>query len=375
VLAALASSRQCPICGLPVPESLSPSGRRRRGRPRVFCSERCRLGDRRSTAAPDPRPRSEQVAAVAGAVRAAVAARGLPLRELAAVLASTYPSLASGVATLSAWQTGSSAPPWTPNGRDRVLALERCLGLPAGDLALLMPGGAAVPAPRPPTEGTDGPAARRARLGHLLAALAGPQQVLPVAVAEDVRFGAGHRPLLVRTTLRVRAAHDGVDRFWYVGSGDPRFHPAVGDTAGCRVGRRVPEPRPPGPPGGRLVAVELVLDRPLARGEVHELSFAVEHPPTRPRPGEPVFRYVLDQPAERLDLSVSFKPRSEPAEILACRWRLRDRTEASRRPVTVPGCRTYRLGIDDPAPGGYGWRWAPVPVGLPAVRRSGPSAA
>ncbi|HEY6747132.1 MAG TPA: hypothetical protein VI357_15620, partial [Mycobacteriales bacterium] len=194
MLAALATSRRCPVCGTPVPEALSPSGRRRRGRPRVFCSERCRLGDRRATAAPDERPRPEQVAAFADAVRVAVTARGLPLRELASLLASAYPSLASSVATLSAWQTGRSAPPWTPNGRDRVLALERCLGLPAGDLALLMPGGAAVPVPRPPVE-ADSPAARRSRLGHLLAALAGPQQVLPVAVAEEVRLGAGHRPL------------------------------------------------------------------------------------------------------------------------------------------------------------------------------------
>ena len=374
MLAALATSRRCPVCGTPVPESLSPSGRRRRGRPRVFCSERCRLGDRRATAAPDERPRAEQVAAFADAVRVAVAARGLPLRELAAVLASAYPSLASSVATLSAWQTGSSAPPWTTNGRDRVLALERCLGLPAGDLALLMPGGPAVPVPRPPVD-ADGPAARRSRLTHLLAALAGPQQVLPVAVAEEVRLGAGHHPLLVRRTLRVRAAHDGVDRYWHLDTVDPRWRPAIMDTAGCRVGRRVPEPRPPGPPGPRLVAVELLLDRPLARGEVRELAFSVRYEPGPRRPGDPLFRHVLDQPAQRLDLSVSFDPRSEPAEILTCRWRPRDGAEAARRPVTVPGCRAYQLVVDDPAPGGYGWRWAPAPVRLPAAHRSGPSAA
>jgi endogenous inhibitor of DNA gyrase (YacG/DUF329 family) len=374
VLVALASSRRCPVCGSPVPESRSPSGRRPRGRPRVFCSDRCRLGDRRATAAPDPRPRAEQIAAFADAVRVAVAARGLPLRELAALLAASYPSLASGVATLSAWQTGSSAPPWTGNGRDRVLALERCLRVPAGDLALLMPGGPAVPAPRPPAEADSLPA-RRARLGHLLSALAGPQQVLPVAVSEEVRLGAGHRPLLVRRTLQVRAAHDGVDRFWYVDSADPGSRPVIGDTAGCRVARRVPEPRTPGPSGRRLVAVELVLDRPLARGDVHELSFAVGYQPGPRRPGDPLFRHVLGQPAERLDLSVSFDPRAEPTEILTCRWRPRDGAELSRRPVTVPGCRAYQLVVDDPAPGGYGWRWAPAPVRLPDQGRSGSSAA
>jgi hypothetical protein len=147
------------------------------------------------------------------------------------------------------------------------------------------------------------------------------------------------------------------------------------DTTGCRVGRRVPEPRPPGPAGPRLVAVELLLDRPLARGEVDELSFSVRYEPGPRRPGDPLFRHVLEQPAQRLDLSVSFDPRSAPAEMLTCRWRPRDGSEASRRPVTVPGCRAYQLVVDDPAPGGYGWRWAPAPVRLPAARRSGPSAA
>ena len=99
MLVALVSSRRCPVCGSSVPESRSPSGRRRRGRPRVFCSDRCRLGDRRATAAPDPRPRAEQIAAFADAVRVAVAARGLPLRELARLMASAYPSLASSVAS------------------------------------------------------------------------------------------------------------------------------------------------------------------------------------------------------------------------------------------------------------------------------------
>jgi endogenous inhibitor of DNA gyrase (YacG/DUF329 family) len=370
VLTALASSRRCPVCGSPVPESRSASGRRRRGRPRVFCSDRCRLGDRRATAAPDLRPRPEQVAAFADAVRVAVAARGLPLREVAAVLASAYPSLASGVATLSAWQTGSSAPPWTPNGRDRVLALERCLRAPAGDLALLMPGGAAVPAPRPPAEAADGLPARRARLGHLLATLAGPQQVLPVAVTEEVRLGPGNHPLLVRQTLRIRAAHDGVDRFWHLDTADPGSRPAIGDTVGCRVGRRVPEPRTPGPAGPRLVAVELLLDRPLSRGDVHELSFAIGYRSGPRHPGDPAYRHVLDQPAERLHLSVHFDPRAEPAGIEACRWRPRDGAEASRRPVTVPGCRAYQLVVDDPAPGGYGWEWVPAPVRMLASRPS-----
>jgi hypothetical protein len=353
--------RHCPLCGSPVPEALSPSGRRRRGRPRVFCSERCRLGERRLRSAADPATHREQVAVFAAAVRAAVTARGLSLRELDARLVATYPQLASSVATLSAWQTGTSAPPRTPSGRDRVLALERCLGVPAGDLALLVPGSGAVLPARAPARSAD-LGARHARLAHLVTTLAGPQQVLPVALAEEVRLGPGHRPVAARITLRVRAAHDGVDRFWYVDGADPRSGPVVVETDGCRRGRRVREPGPVR--GARLAASELVLDHRLERGERHELSFLVRYDPA-PGPPQPVFRRLVNRPYERLDLSVGFDGDRAPDTVLACRWRHRDGTELDRRDVTVAGCLAYRLVVTDPVPGGYGWRWA-----LPARRDS-----
>lgn len=344
--------RLCPMCGSPVPELLSSSGRRRRGRPRVFCTERCRLGDRRSRAVADPYRRREQVAVFAAAVRTAVTARGLSLRELEQRLVADYPQLASSVATLSAWQTGASSPPRTPSGRDRVLALERCLRLPVGDLVLLIPGGAAIRPPRPPGR-ADGPAVRHARLEHVVTQLAGPQQVLPVAIAKDVRLGAGRRPLDVRIRVQVRAVHDGVDRYWYVEGAEPRLRPTVVDTAGCTAGRRVREPGPPaGPP---LVATELVFDRPLARGERYEFSFRLRFQPGIGASGS-VFRQQLDQPFERLDLTVSFDRRSLPAEVRQCRWPHRDRAGHSRG-VTLPGCLAYQLVVTDPAPGGYGWRW------------------
>ena len=355
--------RHCPLCGSAVPDALSPTGRRRRGRPRVYCSGRCRLGDPRP--APDPGTYREQVAVFAAAVRAAVAARGLSLRELDARLVDTYPQLASSVATLSAWQTGTSAPPRTPSGRDRVLALERCLGLPAGDLALLVPGSGAVLPARPPAR-SAALGARHARLAHLLTTMSGPQQVLPVALAEEVRLGAGHRPVAARITLDVRAAHDGVDRFWFVDGGDPRSAPAVTPAVGCRRGREVCEPGPVR--GARLHAAELVLDRRLARGERYALSFLVRYDAV-PGPPQPVLRRLVQRPYERLDLSVRFEAPSAPGTVLACRWRPRDGTELARRDVTVAGCLDYRLVVTDPVPGGYGWRWL-IPPRAAAGRTS-----
>jgi hypothetical protein len=342
----------------------------------VFCSPRCRLGDRRLRAEPDPERRRREVAAFATAVRAAIAGHGLPLRELADELVCAYPALASSVATLSAWQSGSSAPPRTAIGRDRVLALERVLGLPLGELALLLPGGPAVPAPRPPTAAQqDGPVARRSRLAHLVGAFGEARQVLVVTLAKQVQLDPAGRPLCVRVAARVRAVQDGVDRLWYVDGDDPRLRPMVTGTSSCRPGRRVPERGRPGP---GLVATELVLDRALGVGERHDVSFLVSYEQragTVPaRPAEPVFRQLVTRPLERLDLGVSFDPAAAPGAVLTCRWRARDGAEVSRRELTVPGCRSYELVVADPAPGGYGWRWAAAaPVRLPA--RPGTSAA
>ena len=369
-------ARRCPICGSPVPELLTADGRRRRGRPRVFCSPRCRLGDRRLRAEPDPGRRRREVAAFATAVRDAIAGHGRPLRELAAELVCAYPALASSVATLSAWQSGSSAPTRTDVGRDRVLALERVLGLPLGELVLRMPGGPAVPAPRPPTAAQqDGPVARRARLAHLVGGFGGTRQVLVVTLAKDVLLDSAGRPQCARVAARVRAAQDGVDRLWYVDGDDPRLRPLVPATSGCRPGRRVPERGRPGP---GLVATELVLDRTLGLGERHDVSFLVSYEPRAGsvpvRPAETVVRQLVTHPLESLDLGLSFDPAAPPGAVLTCRWRARDGAEVSRRELTVPGCRSYELVVADPAPGGYGWRWAgAAPVRLPA--RPGTSAA
>jgi hypothetical protein len=375
VPAHLPPPRRCPICGSTVPEALSPDGRRRRGRPRVFCSPRCRLGDRRLRVAPDPDRRRREVAAFAAAVRAAIAGHGLPLRELADELVCAYPALASSVATLSAWQAGSSAPPRTETGRDRVLALERVLGLPLGQLALLLPGGPAVPTPRPPAAGAqDGPAARRARLAHLVGAFGGTQQVLPVTLAKEVRLDPAGRPVCARVAAQVLAMQDGVDRLWHVDGDDPWLRPGVTGTSGCRTGRRVPEPGRSGP---GLVATELVLPRALALGERHDVTFLVSYEPWAGAPARPaaVFRQLVAHPVENLYLGLSFDPAAAPGAVLTYRWRARDGAEVTRRELTVPGCRSYELVVADPVPGGYGWRWAAAPARLLERRPPGTSAA
>jgi hypothetical protein len=313
-------------------------------------------------------------AAFADAVRGAIAGARVPLRELSVRLAAGYASLASSVATLSAWQTGSSAPPGTPAGIDRVLALERCLGLAAGELALLVPGGALPSSGRADRPGRT--AGRQARVRHVTAVLAGRRQVVPVTVAKDRRLGTGRQSLHTTVDLRIRALNDDVDRFWHVLSPDRRLRPRPRSGPGCRVGRQVPVPAEDGS-DVPLLAVELVLARTLARGEHHDLSFEVHYEMVgRPdRAPASVFRHIQPQPCERLDLSVSFPRDATPAEMLQVRWRQRDLAEVWRARTTLPGCRQYRQVVDDPAPGGYGYRWAWPPAAALDSRRPGVSAA
>ena len=216
-----------------------------------------------------------------------------------------------------------------------------------------MPGGPAVPAPRPPTAAQqDGPVARRARLVHLVGGFGGTRQVLVVTLAKDVLLDSAGQPQCARVAARVRAAQDGVDRLWYVDGDDPRLRPLVPATSGCRPGRRVPERGRPGP---GLVATELVLDRTLGLGERHDVSFLVSYEPRAGsvpvRPAETVLRQLVTRPLESLDLGVGFDPAAPPGAVLTCRWRVRDGAEMSRRELTVPGCRSYRGGDRRPGAG------------------------
>lgn len=349
-----ASAPPCPSCGAPVPQRRTADGRRARGRPRVFCSDVCRRGGPRPAA--DPARLRRERAEFAAAVREAIAGSGLPLRELAERLAVGYGSLASSVTTLSAWQTGSSAPPGTSAGVDRVLALERCLGLPAGDLALLVPGGALPSSGRPDRPG-HAPAGRRELVRHVASVLAGAGQVVPVLVAKERRLGTDRQVVRTAVRMRVRALTDGVDRLWYVHSPDQPRPPRPVSGPGCRLGREVRVPTE------ELVAIEVVLSRTLARGERHELAFELhQDDPSPVRAAAPVFRHLQPQPCERLELAVAFPPEVAPAEMLRVRWRPRDLSEEWRARTPPCGVREYRQVVEDPAPGAYGyrWRWAPV---------------
>ena len=291
--------RRCPICGSPVPELLSPDGRRRRGRPRVFCSPRCRLGDRRLLGPARPAP------AGGGRVRDR---RPRARSPGTGCRCGSWPT--SWSARTRRWppawppcrpgSRATSAPPAHGVGRDRVLALERVLGLPLGELVLRMPGGPAVPAPRPPTPAEqDGPVARRARLGPPRrrvrrdaagaggdageggAARPGRTAAVRAGRRPGPRRAGRRRPALVRRRRRSAAAPAG-----------RRDHRLPAGAAGARARARRPRvgrDRARARPGAR--------HRGAARRLVPRLVRAADAGSAPVRPAEPVFRQLVQPSA------------------------------------------------------------------------------
>lgn len=174
------------------------------------------------------------------ALRAAIAARGLPLQRVQHHL-SRY-GVKVGVTSLSYWQQGARRPQ-RPESLRAVRALEEILLLPDESLIRLL-------AQADELSGPERPAGRSYRavveasgvLQRLLDELRVPPDsgVHTVGHHERVRVGA-YRELLGRESQHIVRAHkDGVDRYVAVHHGDPGCVPermTVRALENCRSGR------------------------------------------------------------------------------------------------------------------------------------------
>ncbi|KAB1143130.1 hypothetical protein F7R91_27235 [Streptomyces luteolifulvus] len=207
------------------------------------------------------------------ALRAAIAARGLPLQRVQHHL-SRY-GVKVGVTSLSYWQQGARRPQ-RPESLRAVRALEEILQLPEESLIRLL-------AETDERSAEQRPASRTYRslvaasgvLERLLAELDSPLDSGLHALGhhERVRIGA-RRELLGRESHHIVRAHrDGVDRFMAVHHGDPGCAPermAVHALENCRMGRvRLHHDT------GVLVA-ELLFDTRLRAGDTFLFRYAVE---------------------------------------------------------------------------------------------------
>ncbi|MFG2952756.1 hypothetical protein ACGF5O_03360 [Streptomyces sp. NPDC048291] len=208
------------------------------------------------------------------ALRAAIAARGLPLQRVQHHL-SRY-GVKVGVTSLSYWQQGARRPQ-RPESLRAVRALEEILQLPDESLIrLLAETSDQEPAVRRPAarsyrsllEACDVLDRMQAELGW---SLDGGLHTL--GHHERVRIGA-HRELAARESQHIVRAHrDGVDRFVAVHHGDPGCapqHMTVRALENCRAGRVRSDPET-----GLLVA-ELLFGTRLRSGDTFLFRYAVE---------------------------------------------------------------------------------------------------
>jgi hypothetical protein len=208
------------------------------------------------------------------ALRAAIAARGLPLQRVQHHL--SRHGVKVGVTSLSYWQQGARRPQ-RPESLRAVRALEEILQLPEESLIrLLADSGEGLPG--------QGPAARSYRafmeasgvLDRLLAELDHPSPdggLHALGHHERVRIGPC-RELAGRESHHIVRAHrDGVDRFVAVHHGEPGCAPArmtVHALENCRTGRvRTHHDT------GVLVS-ELLFDTRLRAGDTYLFRYGVE---------------------------------------------------------------------------------------------------
>ncbi|MFR9798671.1 hypothetical protein ACL02U_22660 [Streptomyces sp. MS06] len=207
------------------------------------------------------------------ALRAAIAARGLPLQRVQHHL--SRHGVKVGVTSLSYWQQGARRPQ-RPESLRAVRALEEILQLPEESLIrLLAETGGQSASGRPASRSYRSLVEASGVLERMLAELeAAPGDGLQtLGHHERVRIGA-RRELLRREAHHIVRAHrDGVDRFVAVHHGDPGCVPermTVRALENCRTGRVLLHHDT-----GVLVA-ELLFDTRLRSGETFLFRYGVE---------------------------------------------------------------------------------------------------
>ncbi|MER5870166.1 hypothetical protein [Streptomyces sp. NPDC002044] len=207
------------------------------------------------------------------ALRAALAARGLPLHRVQHRLAAR--GIKVGVTSLSYWQQGARRPRH-PESLRAVAALEQILELPDGALSRLLraPEAAAGPA-RPAARSYRALVGVGAAVEQLLQGMELPPDggLHSVGHHERVRIGAAGELRSRESQQIVRAHRDGVDRYLAVHHGDPGCDASrVGVTAyeNCRTGRVRCHP------AAGVVVAELLFDARLRRGDTYVFGYGVE---------------------------------------------------------------------------------------------------
>ncbi|MEU4805279.1 XRE family transcriptional regulator [Actinosynnema sp. NPDC023587] len=288
----------------------------------------------------------------AGALRAAIAERGLGLERIREHLAQH--GVKVSLATLSYWQSGRSR----PERRSSLAAighLEEILALPTGYLAGLL--GPPRPRGRWLKRVPDHPAPSTALWSDPDEVDWAVRQVdtswdarlTRLSQHDSVTIGPDRGARGTRSRHVLRAEADGADRWVVVVRVEERDRPLplLRPLRHCTVGRLVAQP------AAGLVVAELLFDRALRRGD----SIVIEHELVN-RPPYPVTTdcgRTFRLPVREYVLEVAFDPLARPVHCES--YRNSGDSAEDVRPVEMDAGGSL-LGVAlDFGPGGYGFRW------------------
>ena len=315
------------------------------GRPRRFCSSSCRRADRHD--AGKPRLASAPPG-FAGILAEAITRSRLTLTEICDRLAGED-GVALARTTLHNWCTGTR-PQRRPRLHEQLCALERVLGLRRGTLLLqLDPGTPADDATPSAPEPSVAPRAQVRTLRQRVRRLGGVDGYLTTEVSERCTVSPdrnGHFRQVVQTVL---ATGEHTDCYWLFAAADHSGEEVnLSMLRSCRLGRKVRY--------GDVLALELLFDTKLRRGQEHTFGFRLTMP-RGPQPVESVRRWTSPpgQPTlDRFELAVTFS--TPPLRVFESVWPTETSDPDDRRPVPLDAG-TARMALDHPAPAVVGLRW------------------
>ncbi|AKU14638.1 helix-turn-helix domain-containing protein [Luteipulveratus mongoliensis] len=287
----------------------------------------------------------------ADALRAAIEARGLGLERLREHLA--HRGVSVSLATLSYWQSGRSRPE-RPSSLTAVGHLETILGVPPGELAMLL--GPPRPRGRWSNQATDRPAIGafwpslydvEDAVGQVNAFW--DERLTRISQHDRVFVGPdrGEQSYVSRQVLR--AERDGPDRWVVIMHLDEhdRALPQVQPLRHCHLGRTIAKPEV-----GLLVA-ELLFDRPLRRGETIITEHALIN--EAPCPLATNYERKFRLPVREFVLEIVFDPDVVP--IHCEQYTRRENGEENVRVVQIDDTGSVHGIALDFEPGCYGFRW------------------
>ncbi|MGW5054627.1 helix-turn-helix domain-containing protein [Actinokineospora sp. NPDC004072] len=298
-------------------------------------------------------PESLAADAFPTALRAAIQASGLSLDRIQYRLRARGVSIS--VTALSYWQSGRRRPE-----RAESLAalghLEDVLGVPTGSLiALLGP-----PRPRGRVNRESSRLSLEALWGNtepiaqLLKRIDFTSDAALTRISQHDRMEVGADRGDKMTNIRqvFRAERDGVDRTVMVYDlelpGRPFPRVVEGDT--CRIGRVARDE------GAGLIAAEILLDRPLARGETTIVDYALLHPGPPYSRGDDSYCRRFTSPVREFVLELRFDPRMLPTYLEQCTTDPDDQVTSRRKLEVTPDGKAHAVVLDF-GPGSMGVRW------------------